>query len=817
LTPSFTSASTHLALSVRRNFASLARRQAPTGRVIIGTAPLAPRHSEALGDLAGSSELSVAIALEPRNAAALSNFATAVSTPGSAAYRHYLTVGQFRAKFGASSKTIAAVRQAMSRDGLRLSATGANGLSFNATGQVRDINRAFATKLERVRLPSGRIAFSNASVLSLPKPIGHDVQAVIGLSNVFVPHREGLLRAARRRAAASTSATADPRDETIAPSADSALTTCPGAASEAASETDLQPAPDNTSPNSTAAYTGQQIAQAYDFDPLYASSDEGQGVTVGVFELEPNFPADISTFESCYGITAPVTYTPEDGGVGTPNASNLDGLETELDIEDILELAPQASVDVFQAPDTPIGLYNDYASLVQTPGIQVISSSWGECETDIGSAYANAENTIFQQAAAEGISIAAAAGNSGAQDCVVTQLGPISTASDSTATTAAVDDPASQPFVTGVGGTSLNALGDQPTTAPAEVVWNNGETLAAAGEGGGGGGGVSALWQMPGWQRGAATALNVINSESSRACHPLVGDCREVPDVSADADPYTSYVVYWDGGWTTVGGTSGAAPVWAALFADADANEGCAAHGGIGFANPDLYGAAGNSTADYASYFNDITSGNNDVYGTNSGEFAAGSAYDMASGLGTPIAGNLVPALCAEAAALDTPTPTTPTTVTDTVTAPTTSSSVTTTTLSRSSTTTVVTQTIPAKTVTSPATSATVISPALKVTLPSGSSPAFCHVGAKLGFVQHPIYPVDETKSLVYVNRKLVKKLVGKRIVDVVIRRPKATRYRLTLIATLSNGEVVEHTVVFNGCRHGKLKTKVLHKVRALS
>jgi hypothetical protein len=53
--------------------------------------------------------------------------------------------------------------------------------------------------------------------------------------------------------------------------------------------------------------------------------------------------------------------------------------------------------------------------------------------------------------------------------------------------------------------------------------------------------------------------------------------------------------------------------------------------------------------------------------------------------------------------------------------------------------------------------------------------------------------------------------------VDVVIRRPKATRYRLTLIATLSNGEVVEHTVVFNGCRHGKLKTKVLHKVRALS
>ena len=123
----------------------------------------------------------------------------------------------------------------------------------------------------------------------------------------------------------------------------------------------------------------------------------------------------------------------------------------------------------------------------------------------------------------------------------------------------------------------------------------------------------------------------------------MSGDCREVPDVSANAG--ASVAIYCTeggregcaGGWTGFGGTSVAAPTWAALFALADASTACAGNA-LGFANPALYSIAGGSG--YASAFNDITAGNNDLLGAHNGMYAAGPGYDMASGLGTPIAGD---------------------------------------------------------------------------------------------------------------------------------------------------------------------------------
>jgi hypothetical protein len=124
--------------------------------------------------------------------------------------------------------------------------------------------------------------------------------------------------------------------------------------------------------------------------------------------------------------------------------------------------------------------------------------------------------------------------------------------------------------------------------------------------------------------------------------------------VAADADPNTGYLVYWNGsnsvlgapsGWQAVGGTSAASPLWAALLADVNASNAC--HGSaVGFASPALYRAAASG---YGSDFNDITTGNNDVTGTNGGLYPAGSAYDMATGLGSPQAGALSGPLCADA------------------------------------------------------------------------------------------------------------------------------------------------------------------------
>jgi hypothetical protein len=139
---------------------------------------------------------------------------------------------------------------------------------------------------------------------------------------------------------------------------------------------------------------------------------------------------------------------------------------------------------------------------------------------------------------------------------------------------------------------------------------------------------------------------------TSSGCGSGSGFCRELPDVSADADPSTGYLIYWNGtgsalgqpaGWQTIGGTSLSAPLWAGVIADVNAAPAC---GGspLGFVNPALYGAAASG---YANDFNDVQSGNNDFTGTHQAMYSAGSGYDMASGLGTPNASALAGALCA--------------------------------------------------------------------------------------------------------------------------------------------------------------------------
>jgi kumamolisin len=250
----------------------------------------------------------------------------------------------------------------------------------------------------------------------------------------------------------------------------------------------------------------------------------------------------------------------------------------------------------------------------------VISTSWGLCEPFLGTSNANAENTLFQEAAVQGQSVFAASGDSGAQDCLPAKRN---------ATAPAVDDPASQPFVTGVGGTKLTL---SPTRS--ESVWNNGP-----GGFGATGGGDSAFWPMPSYQTGAAAPLGVINGNSSTACG---GYCRQVPDVAFDADPNTGLVIDWLGSWASIGGTSAGAPSWAAITALANASSSCGGSA-VGFANPLLYSAASNA---YATTFNDVVSGNNDLLGTNGGVYSAKPGYDQATGLGTPQGVPLASALC---------------------------------------------------------------------------------------------------------------------------------------------------------------------------
>ncbi|MGO9342830.1 MAG: hypothetical protein ACLP6E_09970, partial [Acidimicrobiales bacterium] len=376
------------------------------------------------------------------------------------------------------------------------------------------------------------------------------------------------------------------------------------------------------------AYTANQLASAYDFSALYDDNDLGSRQTVAIFELEPNETSDISAYQTCYGTSASVIYTQEDGGAGTGYGSG----EAALDIEDVIGVAPDAAVDVYQAPNDETGLYDNYSAIVSADTAKVVSTSWGLCEPiveDEESGLLGEENTLFEDAASQGQSVFAAAGDDGSTACYPAN------GSDSLS----VSDPASQPYVTAVGGTTLSDIGPPPT----QTVWNDSDV-----DGGAGGGGISEIWDMPSYQSGAPSSLNVINTNSSGSpCGATVGSyCREVPDVTADADEYTGYVVYFDGGWTAIGGTSAAAPLWAGYRALVDASTACES-APVGFANSDLYKIAGSL---YSTTFRDITSGNDDYTpsGYTGDLYPAGAAYDMASGLGSPIGGPLATALCTQ-------------------------------------------------------------------------------------------------------------------------------------------------------------------------
>jgi subtilase family serine protease len=586
----------------------------------VGHAPPAPKGATFVGMVPAAQRMHVTVTLQPRDPSALAAYARAVSTPGSPSYRRYLTPTQFARRFGATAGQISSVRRSLLADGLTPGRVSRGALSISVVAGAAQLERAFDVSLTRMALRGGGTAIRATAAPAVPASLAGAVQSVVGLNTTSAPHP--LL--VRRRPGSRHGLGALGQDHV----ATGGPQPCTSAADAAAPQD---------------AFTADQIASAYGFSGLYATGDRGGGVTVAVYELEPDDPADVAAYQSCYGTHAAISYIPVDKGAGTGPGSG----EAALDIENLIGLAPNVNVLVYQGPNSNSGApgagpYDVFSAIVNQDRARVVTVSWGQCEGALGETNALAENMLFQQATVEGQSIVAAAGDSGAQDCDTGGAPP--------QVQPAVDDPSSQPFVTGVGGTSIQALGPRPT----ESVWNSGGTvLSGMLQPGATGGGVSKLWAMPVPQLESAAALNVRTAQAAGTnCGHPGGFCREVPDVAADGDPATGYLIFWNGrgdipdapaGWQGIGGTSGAAPLWAALLALTDGSRACTG-APIGYANPALYKAAGTS---YAADFNDVVSGNNDFTGTNGGHFAAAPGYDPVTGLGTPDAAGLAGALCA--------------------------------------------------------------------------------------------------------------------------------------------------------------------------
>ncbi|MGZ6366181.1 MAG: protease pro-enzyme activation domain-containing protein [Ktedonobacteraceae bacterium] len=365
----------------------------------------------------------------------------------------------------------------------------------------------------------------------------------------------------------------------------------------------------------------KDLSGAYHATPLQNAGILGDNQTVALFELDGYQQSDVAQYFQNYGLTTPtISNVSVDGFNGSAGQG---AIEVELDMEVVGALAPHAHQIVYEGPNTTQGLNDTYNQIVHDNKAHIVSISWGLCEAYSGAAELQTLDTIFKQGAAQGITFFAAAGDSGAYDCGDGNLG--------------VDSPAGDPNVTGVGGTNLQL---NAGAYGSESVWSNPSDTQRSPNGAGGGGGVSNTFAQPSWQTGQG----------------VQSGNREVPDVSADADPATGYATYCtvtnagcpSTGWITIGGTSAAAPLWAGSMALIDQYLQSQGKAILGSANSVLYSLF--NTQQQSPAFHDVTTGTNLHYN-------AGPGYDMASGIGSPDVNNIAHDLASSGSG-NTPSPT---------------------------------------------------------------------------------------------------------------------------------------------------------------
>ncbi|MFD5544479.1 protease pro-enzyme activation domain-containing protein, partial [Streptomyces sp. NPDC127079] len=358
----------------------------------IGPAPRVPAGATVTGATAPGTTLHLSVNLAPRDPQALADFVTAVSTPGNAQYHHYLAKGQFASVFGPTGATIAAVSGALKAAGLSPGKVSPDGLSIPVTATAAQASHAFGTGFHDVRLKDGTTDYLNTSAPSLPANVASSVTGIVGLSSVnTVSSHHSPVRRARTHASATVSGRGA---RTVAPH-----TYTPALCADFTGQgwTD-----------GTDYYSPGKLAGAYG---MTDSATAGAGQTVAVFELENVDAGSIAAYQSCVGTSTSVStvYVDTTAGAGAPATDGSVGVESALDIEDLIGLVPGAAVIDYQGPDaesaTDQNVLDVYQRMVTDDRAQVISTSWGECEAVESSATANAENTVFAEAAAQGQSV----------------------------------------------------------------------------------------------------------------------------------------------------------------------------------------------------------------------------------------------------------------------------------------------------------------------------------------------------------------------------------------------------------------------------
>jgi kumamolisin len=484
----------------------------------------------------------------------------------------HLSHDAFIAAYRASDDDLDQVAAFAERHDLQVVARSPERRSVVLAGPVSALERAFGVRLTRYEIPGGHYRGRTGPV-HVPEELADVVEGVFGLDN------RRLGKSWRRQS----------RFE---------IWWLPGAPGAVAAAAGQEPPP-NT-------YLPPELARLYS----YPAGADGTGQCVAILAFNDpvahggyNLDALTTYFEQVLHQPAPqiadvVVDGPgndpgDDGAVGQRRGDSSG--EIMLDMQVVGGIAPGAKIVMYFTEFTERG-WVDAITAILTDGDNnpsVISCSYGNPEDDPRSAWTtmaiNKVNDTFSAAAGKGVTICCASGDDGSRD-----LGG--------GNRAHADFPASSPFVLGVGGTTLIASGPNISS---ETVWNDGPGSAT-------GGGVSRLFSVPTWQQKAGVPPSA---------NPGHQPGRGVPDVSADADPNTGVIIIKLDGrhLTVIGGTSAAAPQWAALIALLNQQLGAR----VGFLNPALYERLATGV------LRDIVSGNN-------GAYHAGPGWDPCTGLGSP-------------------------------------------------------------------------------------------------------------------------------------------------------------------------------------
>jgi subtilase family serine protease len=588
--------------------ASASRAPAPQRMALRGSMTPARERSQPAGSVAAKSTVSFDLLLSLKSAAGAQAFVKDVSTPGSALFHHYLTDARWQARFGPTKAEVTAAESWLRSEGFSVGSVPKDRLFVSAQGTALAVEHAFGVTLGYYKVNGKTVRLANGT-LSIPSSLSGVVSGVVGVNQYLATNDLALTgRTPADRAV-------KPAQEPAPPGGFRNPEPCSkywGQKTDSSDAGSLYAPYTAPLPYDICGYVPAQLRGAYGLAKSVAGGDNGSGVAIAIVDAydsptllqdaqeyyrlnDPSNPLASSQFFNLQPAT--VDDQAECGGSGWYD-------EQALDVESSHAMAPGADILFVGAQDCQDTSLLAALQTAVTSGASVVSDSWGDTLGDLftDAATKAAFDDTFMLADSTGVSVLFSSGDDGDNFADFGLTVP--------------DYPPTSPFITAVGGTTLEV--NSKKARQAEYGWSTAkqvlcesettscgsatEPLGALTWQAGGGGGTSYYYTQPYYQAGVVPAALALRNEALFGPVPL----RVEPDISMDADAQSGMLigltqtfpdgVYYD--QFKEGGTSLASPLLAGVIADADE----AAGGPLGFLNPVLYKAY----TETPSAFNDI-------------------------------------------------------------------------------------------------------------------------------------------------------------------------------------------------------------------